>query len=44
MLSGDRAPRFAVGTFGFSEHTFGKSWRALNRFAHAANLDDVNSD
>jgi len=44
MLRSDGTARFTVRAFGFGEHALGKARRALDRFAHAANFDDVNSD
>lgn len=44
MLSGDCAPRFAIGALSFSEHAGGESRRAVDGLADAANFDNVNSD
>jgi len=43
MLGGDRAARFTVRPLGCGEHALGKARRALDRFAHAANFNDVDS-
>ena len=44
MLSGDCAPRFAIGALSFSEHTLSEARRAFDGFAHPANFDNVDTD
>ena len=44
MLRGRRAARFAVRALGVSEDAFGEARCALDGFADAANLDDVDAD